>query len=57
MLATAAVAMTAGADFVVERAVDLVLLRAKDGGQVVRHGGILCVALALAMLMLCCVVM
>jgi hypothetical protein len=29
----------AGADFVVEGAVDFVLLRAEDGGEVVGHGG------------------
>ena len=29
--------MTAGADFVVEGAVDFVLLSAKDGGEVIRH--------------------
>jgi len=35
----AAVAVAAGADFVVERAVDLVLLGAEDGGEVVGHDG------------------
>lgn len=39
VLARAAVAVAAGADLVVEGAVDLVLLRAEDGGQIVRHGG------------------
>ncbi len=34
VLAAAAVAVPAGADFVVEGAVDLVLLRAEDGGEV-----------------------
>jgi hypothetical protein len=38
VFARAAVAVTAGADFVVEGAVDLVLLRTKDGGEVVGHG-------------------
>lgn len=33
----AAVAVAAGADFVVEGAVDLVLLSAEDGGEVVGH--------------------
>lgn len=37
VLATAAVAVSAGADFVVEGAVDFVLLRAEDGGEVVGH--------------------
>ena len=37
MLARAAVAVAAGSDFVVEGAVDLVLLGAEDGGEVVRH--------------------
>lgn len=37
MLARAAVAVAAGTDFVVEGAVDLVLLGAEDGGEVVRH--------------------
>lgn len=37
VLARAAVSVAAGADFVVERAVDLVLLRAEDGREVVRH--------------------
>jgi hypothetical protein len=31
--------VTARADFVVEGAVDLVLLRSEDGGEVVRHDG------------------
>lgn len=39
VFARAAVAVAAGADFVVEGAVDLVLLRSEDGGEVVRHGG------------------
>jgi len=39
VLARAAVAVSAGADFVVEGAIDLVLLGSEDGGQVVRHGG------------------
>ena len=34
MLATAAITVPAGADFVVEGAVDLVLLGAEDGGEV-----------------------
>ena len=33
----AALAVTAGADLEVEGAIDLVLLRAEDGGQVLRH--------------------
>lgn len=37
MLARAAVAVTACTDLVVEGAVDLVLLSAEDGGEVVRH--------------------
>ena len=40
MLARAAVAVPAGADFVVEGAVDFVLLCAKDGGEVVGHGAV-----------------
>ena len=45
VLSRAAVAVTAGADLVVEGAVDLVLLRSEDGGEVVRHfcGVFLCV--------------
>jgi hypothetical protein len=39
VLARAAVAVAAGADFVVEGAVYFVLLRAEDGGEVVRHSG------------------
>lgn len=39
MFPRATVAMAAGADFVVERAVDLVLLSAEDGGEVVGHDG------------------
>jgi hypothetical protein len=31
--------VAAGADFVVEGAVDLVLLGTEDGGEVVGHGG------------------
>lgn len=38
MFARAAVAVTACADFVVEGAVDFVLLRAENGGEVVGHG-------------------
>lgn len=38
VLARAAIAVAAGADFVVEGAVDLVLLRAEDGGEIVGHG-------------------
>jgi hypothetical protein len=37
VFARAAVAVTAGADLVVEGAVDLVLLRSEDGGEVVGH--------------------
>lgn len=37
MLARAAVAVAAGSDLVVEGAVDLVLLGAEDGGEVVGH--------------------
>ena len=39
MLARTAVAVSAGADFVVETAIDFVLFGAEDGGEVVRHGG------------------
>ena len=39
VFARAAVAVAAGADLVVEAAVDLVLFRAEDGGEVVGHGG------------------
>ena len=39
VFARAAVAVAAGADFVVEAAVDFVLFRAEDGGEVVCHGG------------------
>ena len=38
MFARAAVAVAARADLVVEAAVDLVLLGAEDGGEVVGHG-------------------
>ena len=38
MLPGAAVAVSARADLVVERAVDFVLLCAEDGGEVVGHG-------------------
>jgi len=38
VFARAAIAVTTGADFVVEGAVDLVLLRSEDGGEVVGHG-------------------
>jgi len=38
VFARAAVAVAAGADLVVEGAVDLILLRAEDGGEVVGHG-------------------
>jgi hypothetical protein len=31
--------VTAGANLVVETAVDFVLLRAEDGGEIVGHGG------------------
>lgn len=41
MFARAAVAVTAGADLVVETAVDLVLLGTEDGGEVVGHVGAL----------------
>ena len=37
--AAAAVAVPAGADLEVEAAVDLILLRAEDGGEVLGHGG------------------
>jgi len=37
VLATAAVAVAAGADFVVEGAVDFILLGAEDGGEVIGH--------------------
>ena len=37
VFARAAVAVAAGADFVVEGAVDFVLFRAEDGGEVVGH--------------------
>ena len=37
VFSTAAVAMTAGADFVVETAVYFVRFGAEDGGEVVRH--------------------
>lgn len=40
VFARAAVTVAAGADFVVERAIDLVLLCAEDGGEVVGHGGV-----------------
>jgi hypothetical protein len=39
VFARASVAVAAGADFVVEGAVDLVLLGTEDGGEVVGHGG------------------
>lgn len=39
VLAAAAVAVPAGADLVVEGAVDFVLLRAEDGGEVAGVGG------------------
>lgn len=39
VLPGAAVAVAAGTDLVVEGAVDFVLLGAKDGGEVVGHGG------------------
>jgi hypothetical protein len=39
VFARTAVAMAAGADFVVEAAVDFVLLGAEDGGEVVGHVG------------------
>ena len=39
MFAGAAVAVAAGADFVVEGAVHFVLLGAEDGGEVIRHCG------------------
>lgn len=42
VLSRAAVAVAAGTDFVVERAVDFVCFSAKDGGEVVRHGGWRC---------------
>jgi hypothetical protein len=37
VFARAAVAVAAGADLIVERAVDLVLLRAEDGREIVGH--------------------
>ena len=42
MLAGAAVTVAAGADLVVEGAVDFVLFSAEDGGEVVCHGFGLC---------------
>ena len=46
VFARAAVAVAAGADFVVEGAVDLVLLGTEDGGEIVGHGGgVVCVVL------------
>ena len=47
VFAGTAIAVAAGADLVVETAVDFVLFGAEDGGEVVRHGcgcvwGILC---------------
>lgn len=39
MLAAASIAVPARPDLVVETAVDLVLLRPEDGGEVVRHAG------------------
>lgn len=38
MFARTAIAMATGADFVVERTVDLVLLCTEDGGEIVGHG-------------------
>ena len=40
VFARASVAVAAGADFVVEGAVDLVLLGTEDGGEVVSHGAV-----------------
>lgn len=37
MLSRASIAMAAGADLVVEGTVDFVLLRAKNGGEIVGH--------------------
>ena len=37
MFSRAAITVAAGTNFVVERAVDLVLLSAKNGGEVVGH--------------------
>lgn len=37
MFSRAAITMAAGANFIVERTVDFVLLRAKNGGEVVGH--------------------
>lgn len=37
-MARASVAVAAGTDFVVEGAVDLVLLGTEDGGKIVSHG-------------------
>lgn len=37
MFSRAAIAVAAGADFVVERTVDFVLLRAKNRGEIVGH--------------------
>ena len=42
VLARASVSVAAGADLVVERAVDLVLLGAEDGGEIVGHCGLGC---------------
>ena len=52
VFAGTAIAVAAGADLVVETAVDFVLFGAEDGGEVVRHGcggvwGILCAWLGL----------
>ncbi len=40
VLARTAVAVSAGADFVVERTVDFVGFSAEDTGEIVRHGGV-----------------
>lgn len=40
VLARAAVAVSTGAYLVVETAVDLVLLRAEDGGEIICHDGV-----------------
>lgn len=38
MFARASIAVATGSDLVVERAVDLVLLRAEDGREIIGHG-------------------
>ena len=43
MFARASISVSAGSDFVVEGAVDLVGFRAKDAGEVVGHSEVVCV--------------